>query len=155
MKSGDKDKSDIGENVGLGVSCGKTGKKSFFYRYRSPIDGSVKQYPVGVFPEVTLSEARVKLKELKVERSKGVCPKDRLDREKMEQKKNKIINEQIKVRNEFTIHNLVDLYLDNVICDRQILDGKTGTIKLIKGARKPKGQSETRRTLYADVVNSH
>lgn len=29
MKSGDKDKSDIGENVGLGVSCGKTGKKAF------------------------------------------------------------------------------------------------------------------------------
>lgn len=29
MKSGDKDKSDIGENVGLRVSCGKTGKKAF------------------------------------------------------------------------------------------------------------------------------
>ena len=30
MRYGDKDKADIAENVGLRVSCGKTGKKSFF-----------------------------------------------------------------------------------------------------------------------------
>ena len=118
MKSGDKDKSDIGENVGLRVSCGKTGKKSFFYRYRSPIDGSIKQYPIGVYPEVTLSEARVKLKELKIERSKGVCPKARLEQEKIDHQKNKAITEQKKERDAFTIHSLVDLYLDDVICDR-------------------------------------
>ncbi|MFW2105195.1 tyrosine-type recombinase/integrase [Acinetobacter guillouiae] len=152
MKSGDKDKSDIGENAGLRVSCGKTGKKSFFYRYRSPIDDLIKQYPIGVFPEVTLSEARVKLKELKIERRKGICPKARLEQEKIGHQKDKAIAEQKKERDTFTVQSLVDLYLDGVICDRQIIDSNTGSIKFIKGARKPKGQSETRRTLYTDVV---
>lgn len=43
MKAGDADKVDIGEYNGLRVVCGKTGVKSFVYRYRSPIDNSLKK----------------------------------------------------------------------------------------------------------------
>ena len=43
MKIGDSDKSDIGEYTGLRVTCGKTGLKSFVYRYRSPLDNSLKK----------------------------------------------------------------------------------------------------------------
>lgn len=39
MKAGDAVKSDIGEYSGLRVVCGKTGLKSFVYRYRSPYLG--------------------------------------------------------------------------------------------------------------------
>ena len=42
MKIGDSDKADIGEYTGLRVHCGKTGMKTFFYRYRSPVDDSIK-----------------------------------------------------------------------------------------------------------------
>lgn len=41
MKVGDKDKTDVGEYSGLRLSCGKTGVKSFKYKYRSPIDHSL------------------------------------------------------------------------------------------------------------------
>ena len=34
MKPKDDDKGDTGENRGLRVTCGATGRKSFFYRYR-------------------------------------------------------------------------------------------------------------------------
>ncbi len=43
MKNGDPDKSDIREYWGLRVVCGKTGLK-VLYRYRSPIDNSLKNY---------------------------------------------------------------------------------------------------------------
>lgn len=42
---------------------------------------------------------------------------------------------------------MIDLYLTQYIADRRIRDGK-----VIEGARKPKGQDEVRRTLYADAV---
>lgn len=42
---------------------------------------------------------------------------------------------------------LVELYLTQYIEDRKSPSGK-----VIAGARKQKGQSETRRTLYGDVI---
>jgi hypothetical protein len=36
MKPGDKVKVDVGEYSGLRMSCGKSGTKTFIYRYRSP-----------------------------------------------------------------------------------------------------------------------
>ena len=58
MKSGDSDKADVGENRGLRVSCGKTGVKSFFYRYTSPVTGKLVQVKIGNFPPVSLAIAR-------------------------------------------------------------------------------------------------
>lgn len=43
MKIGNLDKRDIGEYTGLSVTCGKTGLRSFVYRYRSPLDNSLKK----------------------------------------------------------------------------------------------------------------
>ncbi|MFW2761332.1 Arm DNA-binding domain-containing protein, partial [Acinetobacter baumannii] len=74
MKIGDPDKSDIGEYSGLRVTCGKTGLKSFVYRYRSPIDNSLKKITLGNYPHMSLAEARIELQRLKLLRSQGVCP---------------------------------------------------------------------------------
>lgn len=52
MKVGDADKSDIGENSGLHVTCGKTGLKSFIYRYRSPINNALKKITLGHYPQM-------------------------------------------------------------------------------------------------------
>lgn len=38
---------DIGENEGLRVNKGKTGLTSFVYRFRSPIDNSLKKVKIG------------------------------------------------------------------------------------------------------------
>lgn len=75
MKPGDKDKVDIGDYRGLRVACGKTGKKSFYYRYNDPLNPrKQKQVTLGVFPAMSLEEARTKFKELKLMRHQGVCP---------------------------------------------------------------------------------
>jgi hypothetical protein len=51
------------------------------------------------------------------------------------------------VEKSFTVEKLVELYLTQYIEDRKFPSGRK-----IAGARKPKGQSETRRTLYGDAI---
>lgn len=141
-------KADIGENEGLRVVKGKTGLTSFIYRYRSPIDNSQKKMKIGTFPEMSLADARVELHKLKVIRRSGICPSAQAKELKI-QKKNDALLEKAEC---FTIKEMVDLYLINVIEDRYVEDVKTGQKKLIRGARKLKGQDEARRTIYGDAV---
>ncbi|WP_440876439.1 tyrosine-type recombinase/integrase [Thalassotalea sp. PLHSN55] len=141
MKPSDKDISDTGENRGLRVTCGNAGTKSFFYRYTSPITKKLTQIQIGRFPSTSLAEARVKLQELKVIRKAERCPALELKQAKQE-----IENKKNKEAYKMTVKAVVDLYLKQYIEDR-FIDGKR-----IEGARKKKGQSETRRTLYGDAV---
>ena len=47
MKPDDKTKVDCGENTGLRIKCSKTGIKTFFYRYESPVTGKLAQIKIG------------------------------------------------------------------------------------------------------------
>jgi len=150
MKVGDADKSDIGENSGLRVSCGKTGKKSFFYRYRSPINNQITQIKLGTYPEMSLAEARVELRRLKIERNSGICPKQKMEQARLEAKA--LVDAQEAFIERITLRDMVEKYLLEVIEDRYVKDLRSGEMKKIDGGRKPKGQAETRRTLYGDAV---
>jgi integrase len=155
MRTGDSIKSDSGEHTGLRVKCGKTGIKTFFYRYKSPETGKLTQVKIGNYPEVSLSEARVALHELKVLRKSGVCPKAQNQRNKERDLQYKIEKQTEAEIRSFTIKDLVDLYLSEHIEDRYVVDKKNPLKKKrISGARKAKGQSETRRTLYGDAVRA-
>ncbi len=137
--------SDTGENKGLRVACGKTGRKTFTYRYRSPeLDGKLVQIKLGTFPNISLEEARIKLRELKNQRDSGICPKSEMERVEAE----KIKQQEALAVDKITVKDVVDYYLENYIQDKV---NASGTV--IKGARKPKGQKEVRRTLYVDVVD--
>ena len=140
MKPKDLDKADIGEYSGLRVTCGKTGIKTFFYRYSSPITKKLTQVKIGSFPQTSLAEARKQLKELKNIRLTGRCPAYELKEFKKEQARKE--SEKL-----FYIKDLIELYLSQYIEDHYSENGR-----LIVGARKPKGQDEVRRTLYNDVV---
>lgn len=140
MKPRDQDKADIGEYSGLRVTCGKTGIKTFFYRYSSPITKKLTQVKIGSFPVVSLAEARKQIKELKQIRLAGRCPAMELKAYKKEQA-NKEKQKQ------FYVKDLIELYLSQYIEDHYSENGR-----LIAGMRKPKGQDEVRRTLHNDVV---
>lgn len=146
MKIGDSDKSDIGEYTGLRVICGKTGLKSFVYRYRSPIDNSLKKITLGNYPNMSLAEARIELQRLKLLRTQSICPASERREEKLASKQKK--KDSANVIKALTLKDVVDLYLTEVIEDRVITDQCTGAKKIIEGSRNLKGQQETRRTLY-------
>ncbi|MFQ2424596.1 tyrosine-type recombinase/integrase [Aeromonas caviae] len=144
MKPTDSDKADNGVNRGLRVTCGKTGKKTFFYRYTSPVTNKLIQISLGVFPAVSLEQARIKLRELKLIRQQGRCPATEARAAALE------LKQQIKNESElgmFTLQAMIELYLQNHIEDQRL---PNGTIK--SGARKKKGQAEARRTLYGNAV---
>ena len=146
MKPSDKVKSDTGENSGLRITCGTTGKKTFIYRYRSPVTDKITQIKIGDYPQISLAEARVALRELKELRSSGLCPKSHFKEQKEQARRLQELETQERENKVFTVEKLCELYLTQHIEDRMV-DGRR-----IAGARKPKGQSETRRTLYGDAV---
>ena len=143
MKPKDKDKSDTGENRGLRVSCGKTGGKTFFYRYKSPVTEKLTQVKIGTFPNLSLADARVKLQDLKEIRREGRCPSNESKLTKQTEK----LNKQAQEAPSFLVKDLIELYLTQYIEDRKTKNGKK-----VEGARKAKGQYETRRLLYCDVI---
>lgn len=136
-------RTDTGENTGLRVSCGATGIKTFIYRYSSPVTHKLVQIKIGNFPQISLSEARVKLQELKQLRQLGRCPATELKEEKQHKKQKQLQPQETKL----TVKALIELYLVERIEDRKGKDGK-----IIAGARKKKGQIEVRRMLEADVI---
>ncbi len=153
MKPGGKIKSDISESAGLRVKCEKGGTKTFFYRYRNPETERLVQIKIGNYPQVSLAEARVQLQELKVLRKSGVCPKAQQQRNRQKLQEQKVAQAKEQELRSFTVADLVDLYLAGFIEDRFVEDPRNpDQKKRISGARKPKGQAETRRTLYGDAV---
>lgn len=151
MKSNSPDKSDTEENIGLRVSCGSTGVKSFFYRYKSPTTGKTRQIKIGTYPATSLAQARVELARLKQLRNDGICPCEQAEEQAaLALKAQK--EAQKELEKPMTVGELVEIYLQEVIEDRMVKDKRTGTFKRIAGARKPKGQSEVRRTLHGDAV---
>lgn len=56
---------------GLGVRCSSTGKKVFFYRYRSQ-DGALREVILGEVGPLTLAKARVAALKKRVERQQGI-----------------------------------------------------------------------------------
>ncbi len=143
MKPGSKDLSDTGEYRGLRVSCGAAGTKSFYYRYKSPVTGKLVQMKMGTFPAMSLADARGKLEYLKSIRKSGRCPATEKREAELAEPEGKT---KTRKQQEFTVRALIDLYLEQYIDDRMV-NGKR-----IAGARKPKGQDEVRRTLYADPI---
>lgn len=53
---------------------------------------------------------------------------------------------------QLTVHQMIEMYLTEVIEDHWIAVLEQVNEKKFLGVRKPKGQSETRRTLYGDAV---
>ena len=107
--------SDTGENRGLRIACGKTGRKTFTYRYRSPESGGkLVQIKLGTFPDMSLEQARIKLREMKAIRERGICPKADLERQEQERRK-LLKTERV---NSITLKDVIDHYLENYIQDR-------------------------------------
>ena len=115
MKPKDKDIPDTLENRGLRVTCGSTGIKSFFYRYKSPITNKLTQIQIGRYPTVSLTDARKKLKEYKIIRQDNRCPAHELKLAKEEEKK-KIIT----LSDRLTVKDVIEHYLTEFIEDRVV-----------------------------------
>ena len=144
MKKGQDDLLDSGENSGLRVTKGTTGKTTFIYRYKSPLDQRVKQYKIGEYPALSLSEARVELAKLKALRSTGVCPSTA----KKDSRALKLQAQSTKQSGQdITLIQVVERYLAEYIEDKYDKSGRL----LRSGARNLKGQRSVRHLLVGST----
>jgi len=129
---------------------GKTGTIVFTYRYRSPENSNLKPIRIRSYPDTTLADARNKLAELKAICANGICPATQKSiQEKVLKPQQKTDKTKRKIRG-ITVKNVVDHFLRNYIEDRAVVSVSKNakeTRKILKGARKPKGQTECMRSL--------
>lgn len=110
-------------------------RKTWTYRYKSPIDGRMRQVAMGQWPQMSYAAALGVWDELRERRDGG----EDLAREK--KRSNAIARAkalQKEAQGHYTVKRLIEDYLDGHIAQ----------------ARKPKGQAETRRLMmgYADAL---
>lgn len=149
MKTGDV-LTDSGDYLGLRVK--RTSRAtSFIYRYKN-FEGKMKQLVLGVYPVMSLSDARVKLQEFKSLRASGYDPQKYLIDQKEEAEQAELATMREAEKLNFTFEAMVELYLTEKVEDRYSEPDRNGKKRTIAGCRKEKGQKEVRRTLYGDVV---
>ncbi|CUA87665.1 tyrosine-type recombinase/integrase [Pseudidiomarina woesei] len=96
-----------GRNTGrLGVKVFPSGKRTFYFRYFK--DGKPVFIGLGVFPDVSLSDARTQAKQYSVQLSQGLCPKSLIE-EAHEQKRQELLR-QAEVEKEGSIQQLFEYY---------------------------------------------
>lgn len=69
---------------GLILRLSKAGTKTFAYRYR--FAGKIRRFTIGKFPEVSLSDARAKVRRLKVKVNDGIDPQAEKEKRKYKPK---------------------------------------------------------------------
>lgn len=136
-------RTDTGENTGLRVSCGATGIKIFIYRYSSPVTHKLVPIKIGNFSQISLSEARVKLQELKQLRQLGRYPATEMKEEKQHKKQVQLEPLETKL----TVKALIELYLIERIEDR-----KEKTVKSLPEQERRKGNSFFIWHLYSWII---
>jgi integrase len=104
--------------------------RAWIYRYKSPVDGKMRQVKIGAWPTVSINAAKVEWEKLRDQRARGEDPaaERRAKRARENEEKE---TARVKSGQTLTVRTLVDFYLAGHI----------------ERKRKQKGIDETRRTL--------
>lgn len=120
------------EHPGLRLVA-STAKRSWIYRYKSPIDSGMRQVKLGEWPAMGYPQAAVAWEAQRDQRNAGADPQ-LVKKAARRQKRDAVVAEKTKP---YTVHDLVQDYL-------------SGHIDL---KRKPKGRTEVRRLLEAETAS--
>ena len=105
MKSGEE-RGDA-QCAGLRVRCSASGKKVFFYRYRSK-DGALREIRLGDVGPLTLAKARDAALKKRVERDQGKDPQLEKRKEREEATRERVVQR-------YTVNDLVDDYVKEAL----------------------------------------
>lgn len=100
--------------------------RAWIYRYKSPLDGLMKQAKIGMWPALSASQAGVEWEKLRDQREQGLCPATA----RRESRKPTPANAEPTPRAIAAVGDLVDSY-----------------VEWAAPRRKPKGAAELRRTM--------
>lgn len=117
----------LNDGKGLYLRVRSTGSKTWLYRYKTT-DNKTQWFDLGLYPALSLNDARLKAAELKVKRKNGIDPAE----EKQHESKRKAA-EKATQQARMTVHQLFELW------EKRELTG-----------RKDKG-AEARRSFTKDI----
>lgn len=104
--------------------------RAWIYRYKSPVDGRMRQVKLGEWPAMSVNVAKVEWEKLRDQRANGQDPAAERRAQRIQEKEAKATVREQRAR-QLTVRTLAELYLEGHV-DRN---------------RKEKGAAETRRTL--------
>ncbi|MBM3357768.1 MAG: DUF4102 domain-containing protein [Betaproteobacteria bacterium] len=105
----DEERADA-QCAGLRVRCSASGRKIFFYRYRSR-DGALRQIKLGEFHALTLAKARKAVERKRLEREEGKAPQ----LEKRKQKEEAARARAAQRQTAYTLEDMVNEYIEEVL----------------------------------------
>lgn len=124
----------ISECPGLRLEASTT-KKSWIYRYKSPVDGKMRQTKIGEWPAVSLAAATVEWERLRSQRAVGADPSVAKRAERGQQKADAAAERERRVMEVISVADICDNYL----------------VKYIEKNRSEKGAAEVRR-MFATML---
>ncbi len=98
-------------------------KKTWAYRYRSQVDGSLRQLSIGHWPSMSFPAAIVAWETLKNQRDTGRDPVLEARQEKLEAKALALKQEIENSQNSYTVRILCDEYLEGHVCRHRAKKG--------------------------------
>jgi integrase len=113
---------------GLRLKASATGR-SWIYRYKSPVDGKMRQIKIGNWPALSAPAAIVKWEELKLARDGGSDPSVEKKAERVHEQAAELLQREVMKEAKYTVAKLCDDYIAGHIVRH----------------RKPKGASEVAR----------
>ncbi len=120
------------EHPGLRLSA-TASRRSWIYRYKSPVDGGMRQIKLGEWPRMEFAKAVAEWDRLRTAREGGADPQ----LQRKTERRRRIEQAAAEVAKPYTVADLVDDYLSGHIDVR----------------RKPKGRAEVRRLLTGNTVS--
>lgn len=104
--------------------------RAWIYRYKSPVDGKMRQVKLGDWPAMSVNAAKFEWEKLRDQRAKGLDMAAERRAKRVREKDEEQVA-RVKRANKLTVHALAGLYLSGHV----------------ERSRKKKGADETRRTL--------
>jgi integrase len=143
--------------AGLRLSA-STKSKNWVYRYKSPVDGRMRQISIGKWPAISFHAAVVAWENLKKERDAGGDPALKLKEGKQQKKATIIEAEKAKKELDYTVRNLCDDFLDGYV---DINRARKGAVEARRMFEKMLGEIENvpvklvTRSMAFDLIQSH
>lgn len=115
---------------GLRLEASKTGKKTWIYRYKSPVDGKMRQVKIGSWPAMSIHASIAEWEKLRRRRESGEDPAAAKREQRTVAKAAETAKKKASVEAAYTVRRLCDDYWDGHIRPHRAKKGATEVRRL-------------------------
>lgn len=132
--------------------------RTWTYRYRSPVSGTLKQIKLGHWPATSQHKAIAEWERYRQLRSEGRCPASEIKEGKAELKKREEARRDKKKAQAYTVKAVAMEYWDEHICRHRVQKGQTEVLRMFENMLGETGDlpaQDLTRSQAFDLINKH